>query len=1273
MTPAADVNLYHSIAVDDKLQTVNNDNYYDEIQDQAARENYKEKNESLTKLFPVQLSDIKGNIKIHVMRESFPKSKAIVSVSLQVFNIVECTCILEPGQYYERWFPLLPARECIQREGEVDMVYKCTMTEQERYSAFGYEPCILLRCRWIPKTETPKIQSLSYTRLQLPYCTLGFIDSKKGEEVLQSTINGVEVCQSETTEKTILNVNIKWIQIDNELKEASTPVILSPTVSKFPQPVLRFYSIKQNHLSQKDLSCYEKIYLLVQEFDIRLEQQIILSAWEFAKKCWVVNSLDTFDDTNVNDINTLGFAFARMDSKKLYILSLLAEKMNSNKPSIQKEIDENVRKVYIENFFLSALKFHVSFITSPQMKSQIESQHNQSDQNDINNEKFSSLSIFLWQVGEVVLNLTSTIRDAPIFFTEFKNESLFQSEADIIKTLQDHYVHTALGQLYKIVGSLELVGNPIGAFSSISSGVHDFFNEPVQAIKQSPTDIPNIGKGVIKGTFSLISNVAAGGIGFVSSLTQGSARVMSKLTMDPRFTRARENLHKSPRTMFGLVSRPFKDVTYAVFYSVTGVVYVPYLEWQQQNGPIAVVKGFGKGLAGGVAKIFVGGFDALTHSLTTVYDTIQIANKNKLDPVLRLRLSDLFGPDGRILPYNFENSLGTNVLYVLDQSNDEYVVGNAISGGVGAFRNVNRFIGKNLNARSDNKNFLSRYIKPDGSTSKRSHFTSKFMADHSSTKMLLEGEKEDNNEVKKTQINEFVISTTIIRKDEGADYIVIISNVRLVVAIYRRNRSGAPDFSTDWECGVDYLKPPIFERSVGKATLVIKSDGDVNSHYDTSSPLVNSNNSGRFIKRGISYGDHHSFLSYFNPDYLLKGNHKEEQQILNIYNCIQTLLGNFNEVKDINTHNNIFCDREGTDIISVGPWQFSIENLEIDSNSENFENKDLNPIMTNENFHKYLEKERWIVKGSTYKLDMSPWHEEEYNLAIDSHDRIDELCQITNELKNLYRKSPTKNREIYRQAVDNLDSGHLDYDEFIKIVETLREKTTDIDLNRTSSNSTHFKKESKWKTLKNIPGKLISSIPLINMRDRDKSLNTQRKGSDAQELNILSENESNDSLNQLSNPEETTMGNILTNSAKQVGRIVPMIRKSISIPENISLNLSMDYFNPKKQRERENSSTNLSEEPESSFFERDEIFYGNKSIKEDIDDGRTKIPFVDDKSDTNNSIVRSPSFFTEDQDSSRYSEDGSLYNGELRKIFKKDLPFTPINKEVHFFSFLHLY
>lgn len=50
--------------------------------------------------------------------------------------------------------------------------------------------------------------------------------------------------------------------------------------------------------------------------------------------------------------------------------------------------------------------------------------------------------------------------------------------AGINQKLMDHYKTTVIKQLYKIFGSLNIIGNPIGLFRNISTGIKDLKDKP---------------------------------------------------------------------------------------------------------------------------------------------------------------------------------------------------------------------------------------------------------------------------------------------------------------------------------------------------------------------------------------------------------------------------------------------------------------------------------------------------------------------------------------------------------------------------------------------------------------------------------------------------------------------------------------------------------------------------------------------------------------------------------------------------------------------------
>ena len=80
------------------------------------------------------------------------------------------------------------------------------------------------------------------------------------------------------------------------------------------------------------------------------------------------------------------------------------------------------------------------------------------------------------------------------------------------------------------------MGNPIGLFNNLGTGVFDFFYEPAQGIIKGPV---SAGKGLVKGTTSLVTNTIQGTFGTVSKITNTLAIGLTTLTQDRTYNLTR--------------------------------------------------------------------------------------------------------------------------------------------------------------------------------------------------------------------------------------------------------------------------------------------------------------------------------------------------------------------------------------------------------------------------------------------------------------------------------------------------------------------------------------------------------------------------------------------------------------------------------------------------------------------------------------------------------------------------------------------------------------
>jgi hypothetical protein len=314
-----------------------------------------------------------------------------------------------------------------------------------------------------------------YSRIQLPLISISLVDSLRSKEVIHISVWEIDVRHFEADKYTDSMVNVTWIQVDNQLTDASASVILSPIQAKVHQPIVRIKIRKNSALSKQDITSYDAIEVIVQEVDLRLEQQIVLACWDLYQSLLsevraTLASVGTVTSDDLKpSIDSLGFStsstshssngYDLIASFKLLLQGHFFEKIDSKQNSsgskksppdsspkiseqnispaaiinFREELSSNAfdlkfdivgnemnHTIYIEHLYIGPIKINISFLTTHAIISSSSSSSNtNSDTISASAEGLgilSTVAIFFRQVGEVALNLTSSISDAPIFF-----------------------------------------------------------------------------------------------------------------------------------------------------------------------------------------------------------------------------------------------------------------------------------------------------------------------------------------------------------------------------------------------------------------------------------------------------------------------------------------------------------------------------------------------------------------------------------------------------------------------------------------------------------------------------------------------------------------------------------------------------------------------------------------------------------------------------------------------------------------------------------------
>jgi vacuolar protein sorting-associated protein 13A/C len=102
--------------------------------------------------------------------------------------------------------------------------------------------------------------------------------------------------------------------------------------------------------------------------------------------------------------------------------------------------------------------------------------------------------------------------------------------------LIDKYKTGLQQQLFKIVGSLDLFGNPYNLVESIGSGVVDFIDKPLEGFARGPLEGM---EGILKGTSSLLNKTTQGTFNSIHKVTNNIGDQFIKLSMDSNYIQQR--------------------------------------------------------------------------------------------------------------------------------------------------------------------------------------------------------------------------------------------------------------------------------------------------------------------------------------------------------------------------------------------------------------------------------------------------------------------------------------------------------------------------------------------------------------------------------------------------------------------------------------------------------------------------------------------------------------------------------------------------------------
>ncbi|KAK4225861.1 putative vacuolar protein sorting-associated protein [Podospora fimiseda] len=444
------------------------------------------------------------------------------------------------------------------------------------------------------------------------------------KELAYLTFRDVQLRYSDSPLYQTVTLAVKWIQIDNQLYGGIFPMILYPSVvPKRAQEIEAHPSLHAMVTRVKDDS-YGVEYIkyatvLLQEMTVELDEDFIYAVLEFSK--------------------VPGASWSSTDEED----KLCDDNIDIPQPKQQ----QAGRDIYFEVLNIQPMQLDLSFVRTERV--------NVEDKTSSRNPVMFFFNVMTMAIGN--------INDAPVRFNALMLENVRVSIPVLIQNISNHYSQEALYQIHKILGSADFLGNPVGLFNNISSGVADIFYEPYQGLIMS--DKPeDFGLGLARGAGSFFKKSVYGVSDSFSKFTGSFAKGLAAATMDKQFqdrrriTRAR---NRPKHAIYGVTAGANSLFT-SVASGVGGLARKP-LEGAEQEGALGFFKGIGKGVVGLATKPAIGVLDFASNISEGVRNTTTVFDGSELD---RVRLPRYIPADGIVRPYSQREALGQSWLKQVD-------------------------------------------------------------------------------------------------------------------------------------------------------------------------------------------------------------------------------------------------------------------------------------------------------------------------------------------------------------------------------------------------------------------------------------------------------------------------------------------------------------------------------------------------------------------------------------------------------------------------------
>ncbi|WVQ62160.1 uncharacterized protein L199_000298 [Kwoniella botswanensis] len=481
--------------------------------------------------------------------------------------------------------------------------------------------------------ETVSVSEKASLNISVEFEGIGIsVITKRPDELLYISVRGLKLGYSDYPQYYDAFVDCKWIQIDNQLFGGLFPIILYPTVVPKDGKELESHPTLQASVAVLKDQSHGVVFvkyatILLQSMTVELDEDFMFALLDFVKFKDAAWKEDTHD-------------------------VLIEHPKDIPEP----DISSTQADVFFEALQLQPVSLELSFMRTDRVNV---------------DEKVSTRNPFYYAINALTMAL-GNVNAAPLNFRALFLENVRLSVPSLQERVQLHYQEQFMSQIYRVLGSADFLGNPVGLFNNISSGFSDIFYEPYQGIVMHGNK--DIGLGIARGATSFAKKTVFGLSDSMTKFTGSIGKGLSAATLDSEYQTKRRmtrRRNKPKHALYGVAAgaSAFADSVTSAF---EGVASKP-IEGAEKEGAIGFTKGIGKGFVGLFTKPVVGVMDFVSSSTEGIRNTTTVFDQTDLD---RVRLPRFISADGVLRPFSAREALGQSWLKDLDAGaffHDSYV------------------------------------------------------------------------------------------------------------------------------------------------------------------------------------------------------------------------------------------------------------------------------------------------------------------------------------------------------------------------------------------------------------------------------------------------------------------------------------------------------------------------------------------------------------------------------------------------------------------------